>query len=158
MASLCLRRTKDMKFVDLKLPECKEFVHRIQFYPEELAKYNVLDAEAKGLLDRFTRGGRQGDKKDEYRFLLEILLRMRQVCNHWSLCGERVESLMKLAGQSRVVLNEENRRALQDLLQIAVDSQEECSVCLDTLHNPRITICKHVFGLECESCPPSPHE
>lgn len=143
-----------MKFIDLKLPECKEFVHRIPFYPEEQEKYNILDAEAKGLLDRFTKGkAGEGDKKDEYRFLLEILLRMRQVCNHWSLCGERIESLLKLAGQSKVALNSENRRALQDLLQIAIDSQEECSVCLETLHNPRITICKHVFGLECKFFP-----
>lgn len=108
-----------MKFVDLRLPECKEFVHKIQWYPEEEKKYKVLDAEAKGLLDRFAnRGVNDTDKKDQYRFLLEILLRMRQVCNHWTLCGERVESLLKLAGMSKVTLNAENRRALQDLLQI----------------------------------------
>lgn len=119
MASLCLRRTKGMKFVDLRLPECKEFVHKIQWYPEEEEKYKALDAEAKGLLDRFAnREINDTDKKDQYRFLLEILLRMRQVCNHWTLCGERIESLMKLAGMSKVTLNAENRRALQDLLQI----------------------------------------
>lgn len=34
----------------------------------------------------------------------------------------------------------------------AIDSQEECAVCLEGLHNhnPQITICKHVFGLECK--------
>lgn len=150
MASLCLRRTKEMKFVDLRLPACKEFVHRIKFYPEEQAKYDILDAEAKGLLDRFSRGKAINETgKDDYRFLLEILLRMRQVCDHWTLCGERVQGLLKLAGMSKVVLNAENKRALQDLLQIAIDSQEDCSVCLEALHNPRITICKHVFGLEC---------
>lgn len=42
MQDLCLRRKKDMKFVDLKLPEKKEFIHRIQFRPDEKHKYDAL--------------------------------------------------------------------------------------------------------------------
>lgn len=42
MRSICLRRRKDMKFVDLKLPEKKEYIHRITFRPEEKAKYDAL--------------------------------------------------------------------------------------------------------------------
>lgn len=42
MQDLCLRRKKDMKFVDLKLPEKKEFVHRITFRDEEQRKYDAL--------------------------------------------------------------------------------------------------------------------
>lgn len=42
MQDLCLRRRKDMKFVDLKLPEKKEFVHRISFRQEEKQKYDAL--------------------------------------------------------------------------------------------------------------------
>lgn len=42
MQDLCLRRKKDMKFVDLKLPEKKEYVHRIAFRPEEKRKYDAL--------------------------------------------------------------------------------------------------------------------
>lgn len=29
------------------------------------------------------------------------------------------------------------------------DSRDECSICLEELHNPVITACKHVFGGEC---------
>ena len=39
---ICLRRKKDMKFVDLKLPEKKEYLHRITFHPSEKQKYNAL--------------------------------------------------------------------------------------------------------------------
>lgn len=39
---LCLRRRKDMKFVDLKLPPKTEYVHRITFRDDEKAKYNAL--------------------------------------------------------------------------------------------------------------------
>lgn len=42
MQDICLRRKKDMKFVDLKLPEKVEYLHRITFLPEEQRKYDVL--------------------------------------------------------------------------------------------------------------------
>lgn len=134
-----------MKFIDLRLPECKEFVHKIQWYPEEEEKYKILDAEAKGLLNQFANRGPEGtDNKDQYRFLLEILLRMRQVCNHWTLCGERVKSLMKLAGMKTVTLNEENRKALQDLLQIVGGPWDESllmkanAACRQSIHKKSV--------------------
>ena len=87
---------------------------------------------------------------DAYRHILEILLRLRQVCCHWKLCGSRIKDLMALIeAEGPVVLNKENTKALQELLQLSIDSYEECSICLEDLHNPVITTCKHVFGQEC---------
>jgi SWI/SNF-related matrix-associated actin-dependent regulator of chromatin subfamily A3 len=87
---------------------------------------------------------------DAYRHLLEVLLRLRQVCCHWKLCGSRVTDLLALLENDEVVqLTKENRAALQVLLQLSIDSRDECSVCLEELHNPVITACKHVFGQEC---------
>jgi SWI/SNF-related matrix-associated actin-dependent regulator of chromatin subfamily A3 len=51
--------------------------------------------------------------------------------------------------QKVVELNPENRRALQEMLSLSVQSQEDCAVCLETLHNPVITPCAHAFGREC---------
>lgn len=42
MQDLCLRRKKDMKFVDLKLPPKTEYVHRITFWADEKRKYDAL--------------------------------------------------------------------------------------------------------------------
>jgi SWI/SNF-related matrix-associated actin-dependent regulator of chromatin subfamily A3 len=42
MQDICLRRHKQMKFVDLKLPEKKEYLHRIAFRPEEKTRYDAL--------------------------------------------------------------------------------------------------------------------
>lgn len=42
MKDLCLRRRKDMKFVDLKLPAKTEYIHRITFWPGEKKKYEAL--------------------------------------------------------------------------------------------------------------------
>ena len=152
MATICLRRKKEMKFVDLKLPELSEYVHRIDFLDHEKEKYEALQAEAKGLLKTVQRNqnNNHGKGQDTYRHLLEVLLRLRQVCNHWKLCGERVTSVLSALESQKVVdLTPENRKALQDMLQVSVESREDCPICLEDLHNPVITACAHVFGSEC---------
>lgn len=42
MRTMCLRRKKDMRFIDLKLPELSEYVHRIKFRSDEKEKYDAL--------------------------------------------------------------------------------------------------------------------
>ncbi|CAG8984075.1 hypothetical protein HYALB_00003017 [Hymenoscyphus albidus] len=147
MINMCLRRRKDMKFVDLKLPELKQYVHRITFRDDEREKYDALRDEAKLMALSYTKSNQ---KTIAYRQVLEVLLRLRQVCCHWKLCDTRITDLMALLKtEGAVELTPENRAALQDLLQISIESRDECSICLDELHNPVITACKHVFGREC---------
>ncbi|KAI5820072.1 SNF2 family helicase [Pyronema omphalodes] len=148
MATVCLRRLKHMKFVDLRLPNITEYIRHVEFHPDERKKYEVLEMEGKGLLQKYIHDA----NSNSYRFLLEILLRMRQVCNHSALCGERIASLMKLADVQQVsVLNPEHLKALQDFLDLAIEAQEDCTICMEPLNNrnPRITTCKHVFCLDC---------
>jgi SWI/SNF-related matrix-associated actin-dependent regulator of chromatin subfamily A3 len=110
---------------------------------------NYYRSEAKGMV-RDIQAGRGGKGLVGYQHLLELLLRLRQVCCHWKLTGSRVTDLLAILDKDDVVvLNKENRAALQLLLQLSIDSREECSICLDELHNPVITACKHVFGREC---------
>lgn len=71
MRTLCLRRKKDMKFVDLKLPELQEYVHRIPFRKDEREKYEALQAEAKGIVRQYQEG--RGEKGiNAYRHILEV--------------------------------------------------------------------------------------
>lgn len=42
MRTMCLRRKKDMKFIDLKLPELSEYVYRVSFRKDEREKYDAL--------------------------------------------------------------------------------------------------------------------
>lgn len=85
-----------------------------------------------------------------YSHLLEVLLRLRQVCNHWALCKKRVDKLMGMLDEHKVVpLTPENIKALQDVLQLQIESQEVCAICLDNLDQPVITACAHAF---CRGC------
>lgn len=150
VGSICLRRMKSMSFVDLRLPELSSHKYPIKFLPHEKERYNAFESEAKGLLlevqEKRTKAG-----MNTYSHLLEVLLRMRQTCNHWKLCGDRATKLMAFLEENKIVdaSNEANRRALQDVLQLRIESQEDCAVCLDTLHNPVITPCGHAFGRDC---------
>jgi SWI/SNF-related matrix-associated actin-dependent regulator of chromatin subfamily A3 len=153
MQDICLRRKKDMKFIDLKLPELSEFVHKIDFLPHEKEKYDALEAEAKGSLDKYraNQGVAGADKMREYRNLLEILLRLRQLCNHWKLCGSGRFDIWKALGEQCVLdLTPENKHALQQMLQLNVDAQDDCPVCFEPLQrDPVITACTHSFCFVC---------
>ncbi|OJD35014.1 snf2 family helicase [Diplodia corticola] len=151
MSSICLRRRKDMPFIDLRLPELSEYVHRIKFLPHEQEKYDALEAQAKGTLDRYRQSLAGNDSAKTYRHLLEILLRLRQVCNHWKLCGEeRISGLMEMLSEQKTVdLTPENCAALQAMLQLSIESQEDCPICLEPLHDAVITCCAHAFGYSC---------
>lgn len=153
MQTMVLRRKKDMKFVDLRLPEKSEYIHRIQFREDEREKYEALQAEAKGIFHKYqdSAASKTGKSRGEYQHLLEVLLRLRQMCCHWKLCGEnRIKDLLDLIESEKVLeLNAETRLALQALLALSTGNGEECPVCLDDLHNSVITTCKHIFGYEC---------
>ncbi|KAF2744112.1 hypothetical protein M011DRAFT_521232 [Sporormia fimetaria CBS 119925] len=152
MAGICLRRKKEMSFVDLRLPELSEYVHKIDLLPHEQEKYDALEAQAKGTLDLYRHNLRTNhNSNDTYRHLLEVLLRMRQLCNHWKLISEeRLDAIMQqLEAEGVVDLTEENKIALQKMLQLSIESQEDCPICLDSLREPIITKCAHIF---CSTC------
>lgn len=153
MAAFTLRRRKEMSFVDLRLPAIEEYKHAVTFTDKEKSRYEAFEKQAKGQLAKYNNQGAGGNQKSKaFQTLLEILLRMRQCCNHWQLCGERVMEVMEqLEQQGTVTLNEETKKGLQDILQVHIESQEECAICLEDLHNPTITTCGHFFGFECIS-------
>jgi SWI/SNF-related matrix-associated actin-dependent regulator of chromatin subfamily A3 len=55
----------------------------------------------------------------------------------------------QLEEQGSVDLTPENKAALQAMLQLSIDSQDDCPVCLEVLTEPVITRCAHVFCLSC---------
>ena len=147
MGTISLRRRKDMDFINLRLPELTSRVLRIKFHDHEREKYDAFQSEAKGALLDFkdNQGG-----SSSYSHLLEVILRLRQTCNHWALCKKRIDKLMELLDKHETVqLNPENIKALQDMMQLQIENQEVCAICLDNFDEPVITACAHVF---CKGC------
>lgn len=92
----------------------------------------------------------KGKNHTSYSHVLEVILRLRQVCNHWALCKNRIDNLASILDEHKVVpLTPENIKALQDLLQLRIESQETCPICLDSLEQPVITACAHAFDRGC---------
>lgn len=57
---------------------------------------------------------------------------------------------MSLLDKHKVVdLTPQNIKALQDILQLNIENQEDCSICLDQLRDPVITACGHSFDFNC---------
>ncbi|KAI9167044.1 matrix-associated actin-dependent regulator [Paramyrothecium foliicola] len=140
---ICLRRKKEMAFVDLKLPAKKEYLHRIAFRDEEKQKYDALMSEARGLLEEYQAKSNNG-QKGRFSSVLERLLRLRQT--------QRIDDLLKLLeDQEVVVLNDKNRSLLQEALRLYMENQEDCAICYDIPTGPVITNCKHVFCRPCIS-------
>ncbi|KAG5928060.1 hypothetical protein E4U42_001335 [Claviceps africana] len=148
MQDICLRRKKDMKFVDLKLPPKKEYLHHVTFHPEEKRRYDALLDEARGALAEYQ--AKAAERKGHIQGVLERLLRLRQTCNHWMLCKDRIDQLMKsLEDQDVVSFDEKNTALLRQALRLYIDNQEDCAICYEIPTGPVITNCKHVF---CRAC------
>ncbi|KAK2801721.1 hypothetical protein FQN50_007636 [Emmonsiellopsis sp. PD_5] len=150
MGTICLRRRKDMKFINLRLPPLQSHVLHVKFLPHEQEKYEMFQSEAQGVLMEYQANTANKNGTTTYSHVLEVILRLRQVCNHWKLCQNRINKLMEMLEQNKVVnLTPENIKALQALLQLKIESQEMCAICLDVLQEPVITPCAHTFDRGC---------
>ncbi|KAK9451128.1 SNF2 family N-terminal domain-containing protein [Limtongia smithiae] len=149
MMEICLRRLKTMDgIVQLNLPPLNEYLHAIEWTKAERQAYDAMECEAKGAVDVW-RDATGEQRRGKYIYVLEALLRLRQICNNKSLCGDRIKDIADITGVDVVPNTHDNVLALQLLLQAAIDNEEECAICYEQLHTPRITLCKHVFGGEC---------
>ena len=91
---------------------------------------------------------------DLWTHLLERLLRLRQMCNHWSLCKKtgvdnfrkELHTLLRAAGGRP----DELQRG--ELLHLAVEAKNACGLCSEPLElecYPVICPCAHMF---CKAC------
>uniref|UniRef100_A0AAY4AET9 Helicase-like transcription factor n=1 Tax=Denticeps clupeoides TaxID=299321 RepID=A0AAY4AET9_9TELE len=143
---ITLRRTKTSKVAGksvVELPQKKMFVQRVTLSEEERQEYDLAKTEGQKVIGRYVT---EGTVLTNYADVLAILVRLRQICCHPGLLGSyaRVSS-----GDTSAPSDLQERLISKIRLVLSCGSDEECAICLDSLRQPVITYCAHVFCRPC---------
>ncbi|XP_051556684.1 helicase-like transcription factor [Myxocyprinus asiaticus] len=141
---ITLRRTKTSKVggrTVVQLPERRVFVQHVTLSEEEREEYEQVKREGRNIIGSYFQ---EGTVMTNYADVLAILVHLRQYCCHPSLVG-------KYTGAGESVTPSELRERLINKITLVLNSgsDEECAVCLDSLRQPVITYCAHVFCRPC---------
>ncbi|KAF7847928.1 hypothetical protein BT93_L2443 [Corymbia citriodora subsp. variegata] len=162
--SLMLRRTKESKDNDgrpiLTLPPTDVQIIECEQSEAEQDFYDALFQRSKVRFDQFVA---QGKVLHNYASILELLLRLRQCCNHPFLVMSRSDSqqyadLNKLA-RKFLDMNPHSASSNQIVpskayVEEVVDGirrgeNTECPICLESADDPVLTPCAHRMCREC---------
>ncbi|XP_062381444.1 helicase-like transcription factor [Sardina pilchardus] len=141
---ITLRRTKASKVGGkqvVELPDRKVFVEHVTLSEEEQQEYDLAKMEGKNVIGRYMK---EGTVLTNYADVLAILVRLRQLCCHPGL-------LRSYAGTGESSTPSELRERLVSKVRLVLGSgsDEECAICLESLRQPVITYCAHVFCRPC---------
>ncbi|XP_075873771.1 helicase-like transcription factor isoform X2 [Nelusetta ayraudi] len=142
---ITLRRTKTSKVNGrplVSLPEKTVCLEQVQLSQSERQNYELARKEGRNTIQRYVT---DGTILRNYADVLVILMRLRQLCCHPDLLARTSPDAGAAAtpGELRERLIEKLR------LVLASGSDEECSVCLDSVRLPVITHCAHVYCRPC---------
>jgi len=142
LGSICLRRRKCEKINGepiLRLPRKVQHVRLVMLQGAEKRLYDTLAISGKS---QFRNLLENNSLLRNYAFVLEILLRMRQACDHPKL----VPSHYHQVGFNASSKLDEVRRLLLLLEEMLTD---DCAACHRQADEPCITTCVHFF---CKGC------
>eukprot|EP00111_Clytia_hemisphaerica_P020134 TCONS_00059342-protein len=157
----------------VKLPERRVVIQHVKFNEDERKLYDAMHKDGKLVVCKYIRAG---TALKNYANVLVIIMRLRQLCCHPTLCVKAVKKLQKalemmdqlqenINQEGSILDNPENgdgendgttfnederEKLIQQLMQLlSSGDSEECSICLEILQDPVITRCAHVF---CSNC------
>ncbi|KAL6522735.1 DNA repair protein rad5b [Orobanche hederae] len=161
---LMLRRTKESKDKDgraiLVLPPTDIQVIECEQSEAEYDFYSALYKRSKVQFDQFVA---QGKVLHNYANILELLLRLRQCCNHPFLVmsrgdTEKYADLNKLANRflqsnpdnTTTTQTVPSRAYVEEVVEgIRNGENTECPICLESADDPVLTPCAHRMCREC---------
>ncbi|KAK2826488.1 hypothetical protein Q5P01_020702 [Channa striata] len=142
---ITLRRTKSSE-VDgrplVSLPKKTVCVEQVELSQPEREEYELARNEGRNTIGRYVA---EGTVLRNYADVLAILMRLRQHCCHPDLLSKTSLDLDAPATPAEL-----RQRLIEKLrMVLASGSDEECSVCLDSVRLPVITHCAHVYCRPC---------
>lgn len=146
MSAIALRRTKDMQQdgkMIIELPPKKVTVQLVDFSDEERDLYGQWELEGQRLIGNLVENG---TFSQNYSSILVVLLRLRQICDHSSLCPAK-----KFGDQLK---DEKSSTASPELLEkllsvLQTGGEDDCPICLSDMNPAVITRCAHIFCKRC---------
>ncbi|CAG8470192.1 11603_t:CDS:10 [Dentiscutata heterogama] len=167
-----LRRTKDSKLDGkplLVLPEKTVSFVKQEFSRDEREFYDALEKRSRIAFNRYLK---EGSVLKNYAYILVMLLRLRQACNHPFLTQEDIGHVITSADDSRMSHSSSSNSNFRDkdipsqlerakklfsdkvitrLFEKYKDNSanDDCPICYDIIDNGIVTTCGHVFCLDC---------
>lgn len=158
LESILLRRTKDQKVDDggaiIALPPRNVRLRAVTFTGEEEQFYQQLWSLSKNQFNDFVESGKL---LENYAHILELLLKLRQACDHPFLVAkhkfaDRADTVPNLKGIAALLAQDPSMvHRLGAIIAQGIDyDDEECAICLETMEDHAfVTPCGHVF---CRGC------
>ncbi|CAN8255778.1 unnamed protein product [Cochlearia groenlandica] len=149
LRAVMLRRTKGTLLDGepiINLPPKNINLRKVDFSAEERSFYVKLEADSRS---QFKAYAVAGTLRQNYANILQMLLRLRQACDHPQLVKDynsdpvgkvSVEAVKRLPREAQI-----------NLLNRLESTSVTCSDCDDTPVNPVVTFCGHVFCYQCVS-------
>ncbi|XP_007564589.1 helicase-like transcription factor isoform X1 [Poecilia formosa] len=142
---ITLRRTKNSEVNGrrlVSLPKKTVYVEQVELSAQEREEYELARNEGRRTIGRYVA---EGSVLKNYADVLAILMRLRQYCCHPDLIGKIAADLASADTPAEL-----RQRLVEKMrLVLASGSDEECSVCLDSIRMPVITHCAHVYCRPC---------
>lgn len=176
---ILLRRTKKSTYLDgrgiLELPPKEVKTIFVKLTPEERRIYNCFYRSGKSQFDNIVN---EGNLNYEYAHVFELMIRLRQVCDHPSLVFNKDDLITDGSLENAVKRFLEKRQAKetkkkidtnpltlkkqrvekpgltpefiqQTITSLKNNDLEPCYICLEDIQSPALTACGHMFCKEC---------
>jgi len=150
LSAVLLRRTKDQKVNDspiVSLPPKYSKIRRDILSPEEEDFYQSLWNASVTQFNSFVKAG---TVLQNYAHVLELLLRLRQACDHPYLALNKNKKIQEVSVVVQKYLENPEIGQLPQI-QEAMSSwtTKECAVCHEEMEGPVVTACCHFFCTNC---------
>lgn len=153
--SLALRRTKHSSRQGIPLvtlPPKEVFIVEVELDTTARQKYERWETAGRALVSHMLA---EGTLLLNYTSVIEVLLRLRQICCDPSLVMQDEPKFAQLhISQSPHAKHSDQRvlplhvmRELVDLLRAGLE--DECPICLSEMQTPCVTPCRHIFCRRC---------